>query len=110
MSVADTAQRGLLLHDDDFTIAARYQAGYAGRVHYYLPAQDPFRLGRLHWVMETSLPKTVAGKRLSTVGSMARKHRTVITTGRAAHGVPITVHPQPGQEAPGHPLRRDPTV
>jgi group II intron reverse transcriptase/maturase len=53
------AQRGALLHDDDFTIIAKYQSEYAGRVQYYLLAQDVFRLGRLHWVMETSLLKTL---------------------------------------------------
>jgi hypothetical protein len=53
------AQRGMLLHDDDFTIVARYQAEYAGLVQYYLLAQDVFRLGRLHWVMQTSLLKTL---------------------------------------------------
>jgi hypothetical protein len=74
------AQRGPLLHDDDFTIIAKYQSEYAGRVQYYLLAQDVFRLGRLHWVMETSLLKTLAGKHRSTVGKMARKYKTVIDT------------------------------
>ena len=35
---------------------------YAGLVQYYLLAQDVFRLGRLQWVMETSMLKTLAGK------------------------------------------------
>ncbi len=61
----------MLLHDDDFTIVAKYQAEYAGLVQYYLLAQDVFRLGRLHWVMETSL---LAGKHRSTVNAMARKY------------------------------------
>jgi hypothetical protein len=74
------AQRGALLHDDDFTIIAKYQSEYAGRVQYYLLAQDVFRLGRLHWVMETSLLKTLAGKHRSTVGKMAGKYKTVIDT------------------------------
>ena len=74
------AQRGALLHDDDFTIIAKYQSEYAGRVQYYLLAQDVFRLGRLHWVMETSLLKTLAGKHRSTVGKMASKYKTVIDT------------------------------
>ncbi len=80
MSKGKPAQRGMLLHDDDFTIVAKYQAEYAGLVQYYLLAQDVFRLGRLHWVMETSLLKTLAGKHRSTVGKMARKYRAVITT------------------------------
>jgi len=74
------AQRGPLLHDDDFTIIAKYQSEYAGRVQYYLLAQDVFRLGRLHWVMETSLLKTLAGKHRSTVGKMAAKYKAVIDT------------------------------
>ena len=74
------AQRGALLHDDDFTIVAKYQSEYAGLVQYYLLAQDAFRLGRLHWVTETSLLKTLAGKHRSTVGKMARKYRAVIVT------------------------------
>ena len=80
MDKGKPAQRGALLHDDDFTIIAKYQSEYAGRVQYYLLAQDVFRLGRLHWVMETSLLKTLAGKHRSTVGKMARKYKTVIDT------------------------------
>ncbi len=75
MSKGKPAQRGMLLHDDDFTIVAKYQAEYAGLVQYYLLAQDVFRLGRLHWVMETSLLKTLAGKHRSTVNAMARKYK-----------------------------------
>jgi hypothetical protein len=70
----------MLLHDDDFTIVAKYQAEYAGLVQYYLLAQDVFRLGRLHWVMETSLLKTLAGKHRSTVNAMARKYRATADT------------------------------
>ena len=80
MDKGKPAQRGALLHDDDFTIIAKYQSEYAGRVQYYLLAQDVFRLGRLHWVMETSLLKTLAGKHRSTVQKMAGKYKTVIGT------------------------------
>jgi len=80
MSKGKPAQRGSLLHDDDFTIVAKYQAEYAGLVQYYLLAQDVFRLGRLHWVMETSLLKTLAGKHRSTVNAMARKYRAAVDT------------------------------
>ena len=58
----------------------------AGLVQYYLLAQDVFRLGRLRWVMETSLLKTLAGKHRSTVTKMARKYKTRHRdTGRAAN-------------------------
>ncbi|HEX8933949.1 MAG TPA: reverse transcriptase domain-containing protein [Pseudonocardiaceae bacterium] len=80
MSKGKPAQRGPLLHDEDFTIVAKYQAEYAGLVQYYLLAQDVFRLGRLRWVMETSMLKTLAGKHKSTVTKMAAKHKTVIET------------------------------
>ena len=80
MSKGKPAQRGALLHDDDFTIVAKYQAEYAGLVQYYLLAQDVFRLGRLHWVMETSLLKTLAGKHRSTVNAMARKYKATVVT------------------------------
>jgi group II intron reverse transcriptase/maturase len=78
MSKGKPAQRGALLHDDDFTIVAKYGSEYAGLVQYYLLAQDVFRLGRLQWVMETSMLKTLAGKHRSTVNKMARKHKTTI--------------------------------
>ena len=74
------AQRGPLLHDNDFTIVAKYQAEYRGLVQYYLLAQDVFRLERLRWVMETSMLKTLAGKHKSTVTKMATQYKTVIDT------------------------------
>jgi len=80
MSKGKPAQRGMLLHDDDFTIVAKYQAEYAGLVPYCLLAQDVFRLGRLHWVMQTSLLKTLAGKHRPTVTVMARKYKTTTET------------------------------
>jgi len=39
-----------------------------------------FHLDQLHWVMETSMLKTLAAKHNSTVAKMAAKHRTVIDT------------------------------
>nr|WP_274919498.1 group II intron reverse transcriptase/maturase [Streptomyces sp. WZ-12] len=80
MSKGQPAQRGMLLHDEDFTIVAKYQAEYRGLVQYYLLAQDVFRLGRLQWVMETSLLKTLAGKHRSTVTKMARKYKSIVET------------------------------
>ena len=80
MSKGKPAQRGSLLHDSDFSIVAKYGCEYAGVVQYYLLAQDVFRLGRLRWVMETSMLKTLAGKHRSTVTRMARKYKTTIET------------------------------
>ena len=74
------ALRGALIRDEDFTIVSKYQAEYAGFVQYYLLAQDVFRLGKLHWVMETSLLKTLAAKHRGTVTTMARKYKATIET------------------------------
>lgn len=78
------AQRGPLLFDDDFTIVAKYGSEYRGFVQYYLLAQDVFRLDKLHWVMETSMLMTLAGKHKSTVTKMARKYKTAIDSGAGA--------------------------
>lgn len=80
MSKGKPAQRGPLLHDEDFTIVAKYGSEYRGFVQYYLLAQDVFRLETLRWVMETSMLKTLAGKHKSTVMKMARRHKASIDT------------------------------
>jgi group II intron reverse transcriptase/maturase len=74
------ASRGSLLHDDDFTIVAKYGAEYRGFVQYYLLAQNVCHLDTLHWVMETSMLKTLANKHRSTVTAMARAHKATINT------------------------------
>jgi group II intron reverse transcriptase/maturase len=92
------AQRGALLHDDDFTIVAKYQAEYRGLVQYYLLAQDVFRLGKLQWVMETSLLKTLAGKHRTTVTKMARKYKTTIETPHGPrHCLQVTIKREEGR-------------
>ena len=75
------AKRGQMLHDEDFTIVEKYGAEYRGIVQYYLLAQDVAHLNSLHWVMETSMLKTLAAKHQSTVSAMARRYKTVIDTG-----------------------------
>ncbi|MGJ6969894.1 reverse transcriptase domain-containing protein [Streptosporangium sp. G11] len=72
--------RGALIHDQDYSIVAKYQAEYRGIVQYYLLAQDVGRLGRLRWVMETSMLKTLARKHQSTVTKMARRYKVSVDT------------------------------
>lgn len=43
-------------------------------------AGDVWRLNRLHWVMLTSMLKTLAAKHRSTVTAMARTYRTTVVT------------------------------
>jgi group II intron reverse transcriptase/maturase len=73
-------RRPELMNEQDHAIISRYGAEYRGIVQYYLLAGDVYRLDRLHWVMETSLLKTLAGKYDSSVSKMARKYRTMIET------------------------------
>jgi group II intron reverse transcriptase/maturase len=73
-------RRPELMNDDDHAIISRYGAEYRGIVQYYLLAGDVFRLDRLHWVMVTSLLKTLAGKHDSSVSKMARKYAATVET------------------------------
>jgi group II intron reverse transcriptase/maturase len=80
MRRGEPAHRPQMLNDQDYTIISRYQAEYRGVVQYYLPAPNVYRLGRLRWVMETSLLKTLAAKHRSTVSATARKYKAAVQT------------------------------
>lgn len=64
-----------LMVDTDFSIVAHYQQVYRGIVQYYLLAQNVSWFSRLHWVMQTSLVKTLAGKHKTTVGAIFRRYQ-----------------------------------
>jgi group II intron reverse transcriptase/maturase len=72
--------RTRLVNEDDHAIVETYGAEYRGLVNYYLPAGDVWRLNRVHWVMETSLLKTLACKHHSSVSKMAARYKTTIDT------------------------------
>jgi group II intron reverse transcriptase/maturase len=74
------ASRSQLMNHDDHDIIGIFGAEYRGVVQYYLLAGDVARLSRLHWVMATSLLKTLAGKYDSSVSKMARKYQATIVT------------------------------
>jgi group II intron reverse transcriptase/maturase len=80
MARGKPARRPRLRNEDDYTIVSTYGAEYRGIVQYYLLAGNVARLYRLHWVMETSLLKTLADKHRSSVPKMARKHLAAIDT------------------------------
>ncbi|MGW3473415.1 HNH endonuclease [Saccharopolyspora sp. NPDC000995] len=99
MSKGKPALRGPLLHDEDYTIVAKYGSEYRGFVQYYLLAQDVFRLGKLRWVMETSMLKTLAGKHKSAVTKMARKYKASIDTADGSRTCfEVTVHRDRGRK------------
>lgn len=70
--------RSLLIFDTDFSIVARYQAEYRGIVQYYQLALNVSHFWQLHWVMKTSLMKTLAAKHHTSRTAMARKYYTII--------------------------------
>jgi hypothetical protein len=73
-------RRPELMNEEDHAIIGRYGSEYRGVVQYYLLAGDVWRLGRLHWTMQTSLLKTLAGKYDSSVLKMNRKYAAAIET------------------------------
>jgi len=85
MKRGQPADRPALMNEQDHAIINRYAAEYRGIVQYYLLAGDVYRLDRLHWVMQTSLLKTLAGKYDSTVTKMAAKYKATIETPHGPH-------------------------
>ena len=63
-----------LLYESDYAIVKLYQAEYRGIVQYYQLAQNVSAFWKLHWVMQTSLLKTLAHKHQASVKAMARKY------------------------------------
>lgn len=84
--------RAQLLHNSDYDIMMRYQSEYRGYVQYYQMAQNLHKMNKLHWVMQTSLLKTLAAKHKSSVKAMAKKYACTIQTERGElKGLRLTV-------------------
>lgn len=66
--------------NDAYSIVAQYQQEYRGIVEYYRLAYNLHRFGRLKWIMEQSLTKTLAHKLRLTVNKVYRRYRTTIQT------------------------------
>jgi group II intron reverse transcriptase/maturase len=66
-------ERGLM-HFSDAHIILTYQMRYRGLVEYYQYAVDLHRFGRLKWVMETALTKTLAHKFKISVREVYRQY------------------------------------
>ena len=107
------ADRSVLIHDTDYSIVARYQAEFRGVGQYYLLALNVFRFGKLQWVMNKSLDKTLANKHKTTSRKIFRRHKSTVQTehgGRAC----LEVEAQQGDGKPplvarlgGIPLKRN---
>jgi group II intron reverse transcriptase/maturase len=66
--------RSVLLNESDFEIISLYGAAYRGFVEYYLLAQNIRTANKLHWVMGTSLLKTLASKHQMSVTAATQRY------------------------------------
>jgi group II intron reverse transcriptase/maturase len=64
----------------DYTIVRTYQWEYRGLVNYYLMARNIRELGMYHWMMQTSLLKTLANKHKTSTTKMAAKLKATTQT------------------------------
>jgi len=87
-----------LLNETDFSIVSLYGGEYRGIAQYYALAENRFWLSRLHWVMETSLLKTLAAKHKTTVSKVSRGLRAEsYHRGRFVRCLEVK-KPRPGKE------------
>ena len=84
--------------DTDFSIVAQFQAEFRGVAEYYRLAFNRHRLGKLKYVMERSLVKTLARKYRTTSGQVYRHYRAVLATEHGPRrGLQVTV-PRDGKK------------
>ncbi len=72
--------RNALIHDEDYTIVDRYQAEFRGVIQYYLLAVNVSHFGRLQWVMQQSLAKTLAAKHQTPRRKLIRRYQSTVET------------------------------
>jgi len=70
------SHRTELLHDTDYTIVERYQGVLRGLYNYYCMATNVSRrMGKIKWILETSLTKTLAHKLQISVSKVYEKYQ-----------------------------------
>ena len=72
--------RNELLADDDYTIVSRYQAEFRGVVQYYMLALNVSHFGKLQWVIQQSLAKTLAAKHKTPRRKLIRRYQSTVNT------------------------------
>ena len=80
MANGKPTHRTYMLADDDYTIISRYQAEFRGVVQYYVLAQNVSFFGRLQWVMQQSLAKTLANKHKTRRRKLIRRYKSTVQT------------------------------
>jgi hypothetical protein len=88
---------------------------YRGIVQYYLLAQNVPQFWKLHWIMKTSLLKTLASKHKGKVTDMVRKYQTTTETPHGTMKCLESIVPREGKKPlvarfGGIPLRRQNTA
>jgi hypothetical protein len=63
-----------------FSIVAKYATEYREVAECYRMAHNLWTLGRLKWVMETSLTKTLASKLMISVSQVYRRYAVTFET------------------------------
>jgi group II intron reverse transcriptase/maturase len=111
MAKEKPTHRPELANLSDYTIVRTYQAEYRGVVNYYLMARNVEDLNHYHWVMETSLLKTLADKHKTTVTRLAKKLKATKETPYGPMKVLRVIVPREGAkplvaEFGGIPLRK----
>jgi group II intron reverse transcriptase/maturase len=66
--------RAELLDESDYAIVMKYQSEYRGLRQYYALAYNQNAMCKVHYVMSTSLLKTLAHKHKASVNQMAQKY------------------------------------
>ena len=107
------ADRPVLIYDTDYSIVGRYQAEFRGVVQYYLLAQNVFHFGKLQWVMNQSLAKTLANKHKTTSAKIFRRYKSTVQTEHGGRACLEVVEQQGNGKRPfvaqfgGIPLKRN---
>ena len=87
-----------LENESDFTIIETYQLEYRGLVEYYRLAHNLHTLGRLKWVMQQSLAKTLAHKHKTSVRKIYKKYQTKIEIEGKQYKVFQVIVPREGKK------------
>lgn len=66
--------------NSDFDIVGQYQSEYRGIVQYYQLAENLIWLHQLHWVMRSSMLKTLAHKHKMSVNKIAHRYAATVET------------------------------
>ena len=74
------AHRSFLIHDEDYSIVEQYQSEFRGVVQYYKLAYNVSYFGRLQWVMEWSLAKTLAAKHKTSCAKVFQSYKSTVHT------------------------------